>query len=25
MTGLIGGVLGIIFGWIWYQWRGDII
>jgi hypothetical protein len=25
MTGVIGGVLGIIFGWIWCQWRGDII
>jgi hypothetical protein len=25
MTGLISGVLGIVFGGIWYHWRGDII
>ena len=24
-TGLIGGVLGIIVGWVWYRLRGDII
>jgi len=25
MTGLIGGVVGIPIGWIWYRWRGDIV
>jgi len=25
MTGVIGGVLGFIVGWIWYRWRGDVI
>jgi len=24
MTGLIGGVVGILVGWLWYRWRGDI-
>lgn len=24
-TGIIGGVLGILAGWIWYRWRGDIL
>jgi hypothetical protein len=22
---LIGAVLGGLFGWLWYHWRGDII
>lgn len=21
---LIGGLLGIVVGWLWYRWRGDI-
>ena len=24
-SGLIGGVAGILIGWIWYRWRGDVI
>lgn len=24
-SGLIGGALGILVGWIWYRWRGDVI
>ncbi len=24
-SGLIGGVVGILFGWVWYRWRGDVI
>lgn len=24
LFGLIGGVLGIGIGWLWYRWRGDI-
>lgn len=24
-SGLLGGVLGIPFGWFWYRWRGDIL
>jgi hypothetical protein len=24
MTGIIGGVVGIPLGWLWYRWRGDI-
>ena len=23
-SGLIGGVVGIFFGWVWYRWRGDV-
>lgn len=25
MTGIIGAVVGMLIGWIWYRWRGDII
>ena len=25
ITGIIGGASGILIGWIWYRWRGDII
>ena len=24
LSGLVGGVLGIPLGWLWYRWRGDI-
>ena len=24
LSGLIGGILGIGVGWLWYRWRGDI-
>jgi hypothetical protein len=24
-TGLIGGILGILVGWAWHRWRGDVI
>ena len=24
-SGIIGGVLGLLVGWIWYRWRGDIL
>lgn len=24
LSGLIGGILGIIIGWLWYRWRGDV-
>ena len=24
MTGLIGGIAGILIGWVWYRWRGDV-
>ena len=24
-SGLIGGALGILLGWVWYRWRGDVI
>ncbi len=23
-SGLVGGVVGILIGWAWYRWRGDI-
>lgn len=23
-SGLVGGVVGILLGWAWYRWRGDI-
>lgn len=25
LLGLIGGILGIGAGWLWYRWRGDVI
>ena len=24
-TGIIGGVIGVIIGWLWYRWRGDVL
>ncbi len=24
LSGLVGGVLGIPVGWVWYRWRGDV-
>jgi hypothetical protein len=24
VTGLIGGLVGLGIGWLWYRWRGDI-
>lgn len=24
LSGLIGGMLGIALGWLWYRWRGDV-
>jgi hypothetical protein len=23
-SGLIGGGVGILIGWVWYRWRGDV-
>ena len=25
VAGLVGGVIGIPVGWIWYRWRGDVL
>ncbi len=24
LAGLVGGLLGIPLGWLWYRWRGDM-
>jgi len=24
-AGLVGGLLGIPVGWLWYHWRGDVL
>lgn len=24
-AGLIGGLAGVLVGWAWYRWRGDIL
>ena len=24
LAGLIGGLVGILVGWLWYRWRGDV-
>lgn len=24
LSGIVGGILGIGIGWLWYRWRGDI-
>lgn len=24
LAGLVGGLLGIGVGWLWYRWRGDV-
>lgn len=25
LAGLVGGLLGVPLGWLWYRWRGDIL
>jgi len=25
LAGLLGGAVGILLGWLWYRWRGDVI
>ena len=24
LAGLLGGLVGILLGWLWYRWRGDV-
>jgi len=24
LSGLVGGIVGIGVGWLWYRWRGDV-
>jgi hypothetical protein len=24
LSGIVGGILGIGIGWLWYRWRGDV-
>jgi hypothetical protein len=24
-SGIVGGLLGVLVGWAWYRWRGDIL
>jgi len=24
-SGVIGGLMGIPLGWLWYRWRGDVL
>ena len=24
-SGLVGGLVGVLVGWAWYRWRGDIL
>ncbi len=24
LSGLVGGLVGIPLGWLWYRWRGDV-
>ncbi|MBI5841899.1 MAG: hypothetical protein HZB19_17560 [Chloroflexi bacterium] len=24
LVGLVGGLIGIPIGWLWYRWRGDV-
>jgi len=24
LAGLVGGLVGIPVGWLWYRWRGDV-
>lgn len=24
LSGLVGGIIGIGVGWLWYRWRGDV-
>lgn len=23
-SGLVGGLIGILIGWLWYRWHGDV-
>lgn len=25
LLGIVGGILGIVLGWLWFRWRGDVI
>lgn len=25
LSGLVGGVIGFLLGWVWYRWRGDVL
>ena len=25
LSGIVGGILGIGLGWLWFRWRGDVI
>lgn len=25
LAGMVGGVIGIGLGWVWFRWRGDVI
>jgi len=25
LAGLVGGLAGILIGWLWFHWRGDIV
>ena len=25
LSALVGGILGIGVGWLWYRWRGDVL
>lgn len=25
VAGVVGGIIGIPVGWLWYRWRGDVI
>ena len=25
LAGLVGGLVGIPIGWLWYRWRGDVL
>lgn len=25
LSGVGGGILGVVLGWVWFRWRGDVI
>ncbi len=25
LAGMVGGVIGIGLGWVWFRWRGDVL
>ena len=25
LAGLVGAILGVPIGWLWYRWRGDVL